>query len=244
MKHNVWKKRFELYKEYVEEYGIQPATTAIYKDFKIGIWLVNQKNLYQCGMLNEERLKMLNEYNEYWLGGDCRFLEQLECINQEDFWKTKTNKTSLMGVLDTETLYDCLYKKIYDCETYIEKYLKDAKLYEINIYSCFAKILNINVNSLVLFCICNEKKDNDNVLEWYRSFNIKSQEELDLILESYFENLKYKEVKVLLLRAGYYSNKPLTFREVGEKFQCTRANAQIIEKNAVNKIKENKIKVA
>lgn len=69
-----WNEGFEIAKEYKEEYGsLEPRTDCIYKGFKLGEWISNQKRLpnkdvisdytkYRMNMLDDLGIKWVREY--------------------------------------------------------------------------------------------------------------------------------------------------------------------------------------
>lgn len=64
-----WMKKYNLLKEYIEEYGKQPSNRTIYKDENLGVWCMVQRGSrkgYSSCKLTEERIQLLDKLNFRW----------------------------------------------------------------------------------------------------------------------------------------------------------------------------------
>lgn len=64
-----WMKKYNLLKEYIEEYGKQPSNRTIYKGENLGTWCMSQrgsKKGYLSCKLTEERIQLLDKLNFRW----------------------------------------------------------------------------------------------------------------------------------------------------------------------------------
>ena len=55
----IWNKKFELFKDFINEFDRLPKNGEIYKEIKIGSWIGNQKARYKKGKLDKERQMLL-----------------------------------------------------------------------------------------------------------------------------------------------------------------------------------------
>ena len=56
-----WNSNFELYKEFKQEFNRDPKNGEIYKDIKIGNWIIRQRLYYNQNKLSQEKIKFLKE---------------------------------------------------------------------------------------------------------------------------------------------------------------------------------------
>lgn len=241
MEKPLWQRNFETFKEYVHKKGCFPTLKTVYKDVQVGKWIASQRRKYKDGLLKPAKVNLLNEFNPCWLHSDIKSFEYLvDYINtSNEFWKENTpvGKTPLQNALSTEMLFECITHGIYDCETYIEKYHLKAKAYDINLYRCYAKILNIGANYLILLSKFKGVKFCSDVISWYNSQGFSSGEELEQEIQRYMEPLKPKEVQILLLRSGFDVEQPLTLQEIGDIYDTSRATIHYEEKVALEKMR-------
>lgn len=54
-----WMKNFKLLKEFKEEFKRFPKYRELYKNFKLGVWCVNQSHLYKIGKMDKKRIDLL-----------------------------------------------------------------------------------------------------------------------------------------------------------------------------------------
>lgn len=63
----VWYKRYETVKAYYEEFGdLNLAHKTVYHDFKLGIWVYNQRVQNRNGKLSEEKVARLDKIGMLW----------------------------------------------------------------------------------------------------------------------------------------------------------------------------------
>ncbi len=90
-------------------------------------------------------------------------------------------------------------------------------------------------------------EEEDSELENFIPSTEKSPEELAINntlqfqVKDLFEkcNLKPREKEVLMLRCGFYNNKPMTLEEIGKKYQVSRERIRQIEAKAIMKIRKS-----
>lgn len=58
-----WNSRFELLKEFINEFNRFPKKTEVYKDINIGSWLYSQYNFYYNGKLSDEKIEKFRSIN-------------------------------------------------------------------------------------------------------------------------------------------------------------------------------------
>ena len=66
----LWMCKYNLLKEYIEEFGKQPSVRTVYKDVNLGAWCMVQRGCdrgYFKGKLTEERVQLLDKINFRWL---------------------------------------------------------------------------------------------------------------------------------------------------------------------------------
>lgn len=64
-----WMFKYNLLKEYIEEFGKQPSNRTIYKNERLGSWCSTQRQIrkHTCtGSLTEERIQLLDKVNFRW----------------------------------------------------------------------------------------------------------------------------------------------------------------------------------
>lgn len=65
----LWMVKYNLLKEYIEEFGKQPSTRTIYKNERLGSWCMVQRGCrkgYFKGKLTQERIELLDKVNFRW----------------------------------------------------------------------------------------------------------------------------------------------------------------------------------
>lgn len=65
----LWMEKYNLLKEYIQEYGKQPSTRTVYKGENLGSWCLVQRGTrkgYFKGKLTEERIQLLDKINFRW----------------------------------------------------------------------------------------------------------------------------------------------------------------------------------
>jgi len=63
---DTWSDKYILLQEYIKEYNKIPKCDEIYKDIKIGKFISHQREYYKKNILDNERIKKLEEINK-WL---------------------------------------------------------------------------------------------------------------------------------------------------------------------------------
>lgn len=243
----MWADKMKLLEEFVNINGRLPFSTETFKDEKIGRWLADQRYRYNIGILSPVRTERLNNFNPYWMNKEIFYFEHIyEKVNKSKYvWKHNVpkGKTSLQGVLEVEPLFDSINHGIYDCESYIERNKKKAKTYEMNLYRCYAKVLKINVNYLILLSRIYGAENEEDVISWYKSLGFKSKKEMENFVDSKLKLIKRSYAILLRLRSGFGVKKPLTLDEASEIFrtrdlQCDRRAMHYREKVALQQIRE------
>ncbi len=124
-----WNGLFEIYKEYISEFGRFPPANEVYKKIKLGAWFTNQVSFYRHGTLPSNRLAKMDSLNPFWKEYfDDRKTEASKMILSSN-WKGKLlpGDVPIDEVFTGEDLHVCLSHGIYSCRGYFE-YIQKTRI--------------------------------------------------------------------------------------------------------------------
>ena len=245
----LWYEHFKILEEYIKEFSKLPKYNTVYKDFKLGQWLQNQKYFNKKGMLSEECLQALNNLFPYWCSSaDFINMGNKSLLLNSD-WKSKVPEggVPIDTVFYRDKLYEFLNKGIFDIETLL---LSDIELKLDQYYKCVSKVIPIiePKYAVLLRVLYGEpvKAPLNELKEFFYSFCISSAEQMQFKMNMMLCLLSARERAVLNMRFALHEDVDhnMTQEEVGEVLGVTRHRARQIEVRALRKLRHpNKLNI-
>lgn len=238
----LWYKHFKDLEEYVAEFNKLPNSNTVYKDFKLGEWLKNQRFCMRKGTLPEEYIQSLNNLFPSWCSSRQEITEsnKKQMINSD--WKSKVPEghTSIDAVFKGDKLYDYLSREIFDIETLLEsKNNLNIHLY----YECISKVIPfIDTKYAVLLRVIFGEAvvaPLNNIKEFFYSFCVSSADEMKDKMNKMLDALNDSERLVINLRFALTEDTDhmMTLSEVAKVRGVTNARIRQIEAKAIRKLR-------
>lgn len=238
----LWFERFNLLKEYVEEFNKLPSSTTEYREIKIGSWLQNQRVAYKNGKLPEECSQALNDAYPFWNSSLKEVNEGNKNLLINSNWKDKVieGKVPIDEVFSGDKLYDYLNMGIYDLETLLNS--KGAGLDNFIYFKCLSKvipIINERYAPLLMIIKGQPRSSLTEMGEFFYSFCVSSAEEMQDKMNKMLESLTEIERDVLRIRYALNVNADhyATLAEAGRIFNVTSERIGQIEAKAIRKLR-------
>lgn len=231
-----WLERFEIYKDYVNNFHKFPTqTNIIHKGDKIGSWFHSQIVSYNKGTLGEFRIRLMDEFNPSWKDITARKNSAKSSLISSD-WKSKVPKGNIpidVMVEDKDILYLCIKNGIYDCESYMSSSYKER----FDIYKYVSILTGFDPYYIrflaTIFCYDDHV---EGLKELLNKFPFSSKEDMISRIDDLLDTLQVIEKRILELRFGLKTS-PHTLKEVGNIYGVTDSRVRQIEARAIRKIR-------
>lgn len=246
----LWMHHLNVFKEYIQENHKLPTNDTIYKNFKLGLWIANQRNALKNNLLSNNRLLLLNEINPYWNGTTHQKLKENKKLLINSDWENKVpyGNTPINRLYsDDNDLYVLLSNGILDCESLIKEVTNEKiikKLSKFDIVELYCKLIPYidyeYANIFFNVYYSGNLYDIDRVFKFTKQFAFKSPQDMKSKLNTLMSSCLNDRERIVICR--YFGIEHNTLSEIGEIFNVTNHRIRQILCKAIRKMRyRNKI---